>query len=231
MCTKAVSVNVRAMSEKLQVPIITPVSGFRAGASSPDDKDDVLPTDLAPVITHHRPREIQYMRWGLVPDFIRNPKEIKSPMLNARAETLTELPSFRDLLMASRCLIINQWFYENEQQGDEKITWKVSPTQDEYFYKAGLWTTWRNRESDEIIESFTMITCDPANSSFGKIHDRMPIIMNKEQRRLWMSAKATKEQLMALLKPCDEDMFMVTEDSRKPLKEKKTKRSDKDFLI
>lgn len=183
-------------------------------------KGDVLPTDLAPVFTHARPREIRYMRWGLIPGFTTDPKTV-APMYNARAETLTELASFKNLIMTSRCLILNEGFYEFEKQGDERIQWKISPTQEDYFYKAGLWTTWRNHKSGEIIESFTMITCDPKNTAISSIHNRMPIIMTQPERRLWMNPNATKEQLLALLKPCDASMYSIAEFDRKPLKEKR----------
>jgi putative SOS response-associated peptidase YedK len=222
MCTKAVSVNVRAMSERLQVPIVTPVSGFKGGASAPEEKEDIRPTDLSPVITHHRPRDIQYMRWGLIPGFVTDPKEIK-PMLNARAETLTTTRSFKDLIMATRCLILNAGFFETEKTANEQIEWKISPATEDCFYKAGLWTTWRNPMNGELVECFTMITCDPSGHTFSEIHDRMPIIMNKAERRLWMNPNATQEQLLALLKPCDAQMYTVTEHNRKPLKATKGK--------
>jgi len=211
MCTKAISVNVRALSEKLNVPITSP-----KGSKTYKGANDVLPTDLTPVITHARPREIQFMRWGLIPSSAMDIKSVQ-PMFNARAETLNEKVSFKSLIMTSRCLILDAGFYERETQGNEKVEWKITPSEDEFFYKAGLWTTWQDRVSGEITESFTMITCDPFNHPFAKIHDRMPIIMNQAERRLWMNPNATKEQLLGLLKPCSEDFYKVTENSRKPV--------------
>jgi putative SOS response-associated peptidase YedK len=119
------TVNVRAMSKKLRVPLIAPVSRFQGGAGSPEQKDDIRPTDLSPIITHHRPREIKFLRWGLIPPFV-NQKEVK-PMFSARAETLTKLASFRDLIMVSRCLIINAGFFETEKTSDEQIQHQISP--------------------------------------------------------------------------------------------------------
>lgn len=225
MCTKAVTVNVRGMSEKLNVPCVPPVT--KTSNTNNLNGSDTLPTDLSPVITLNRPREIQFMRWGLIPHTTIDPKLV-APMFNARAETLLHLPSFKDLVMVSRCLILNEGFYEREEQGDEKVEWLIAPAQDDYFYKAGLWTTWRR--NGEIIESFTMITCDPGNSAIGKIHDRTPIIMNKEQRRLWMNPNAPKEQVMALLQPCSDDMLRITEHSRKQLKAKKPPKKKDDDL-
>jgi putative SOS response-associated peptidase YedK len=227
MCTKAVAVNAREMSNRLNANVIISNNHGLGEAALVEllSKNDVLPTDLAPVITHNRPREIQYMRWGLIPAFVTDPKAI-SPMFNAKAETLAELRSFRDLIMASRCLILNEGFFENEKQGDERVQWKVSPAQEDYFYKAGLWTTWRNPNTLELVDSFTMITCDPKDTAFSKIHDRIPIIMTKAERRLWMNPQATKEQLLALLKPCDASMYTITEFSRKPLKAPKNNSKD-----
>lgn len=211
MCTKAISVNVRALSTKLNVPMVAP-----KGSKHVTGSDHLLPTDLTPVITHTRPREIQFMRWGLIP---ANAVDIKSvqPMFNARAETLDEKVSFKSLIMTSRCLILDAGFYERQTQGNERVELKITPRENDFFYKAGLWTTWRDRISGEITESFTMITCDPANHSFAQIHDRMPIIMNQAERRLWMNPNATKEQLLSLLKPCPEDVYVVTEHQRKAI--------------
>lgn len=222
MCTKVVAIDVRALSEKLKTPVTSPRT---TGKSLPGENapGDVLPTDLAPVITHESPREIRYLRWGLVPAWTQDPARV-TPMFNAKAETLDQLVSFRDLVMTRRCLILNEGFYENEKQGDLRVAWKVSPAGEPYFYKAGLWTTWQNAASGQLIESFTMITCAPeARSRFSRIHDRMPVMLNKAQRRLWMNPNANKAQLMELLRPCGEDLYAVHEFSRKPLREAKQK--------
>lgn len=225
MCTKAVSVNVRTLSEKLQVPVAVPQTTGKTTGMENREEGDVLPTDLSPVITHHRPREIQYMRWGLVPATTVDLASVPA-MFNARSETLTELRSFRDLIMTHRCLILNRGFYEHEKQGDERVTWKISPAGEEFFYKAGLWTTWRGA-GGQLIESFTMITCDPLDTAMSRVHHRMPIILNKAERRLWMNPNAAKEQLLALLKPCLEEMYTIGEHSRKPLKEPKAPKKSK----
>ncbi|RYE27148.1 MAG: SOS response-associated peptidase [Sphingobacteriaceae bacterium] len=221
MCTKVVAVDIRALSEKLKAPI---AQLGTTGKSLPAENapGDVLPTDLAPVITHDHPREIRYLRWGLVPAWTQDTARI-TPMFNAKAETLDQLVSFRDLVMTRRCLILNEGFYENEKQGEERVQWKVSPVGEDYFYKAGLWTTWQNAASGQLIESFTMITCAPGEGRFGHIHDRMPVMMNKAERRLWMNPNANKEQLLKLLKPCSEEMYLISEYSRKPLREAKQK--------
>jgi putative SOS response-associated peptidase YedK len=141
------------------------------------------------------------MRWGLIPDFATDLKQL-SPMFNARAETLTQLRSFRDLVMTRRCLILNEGFYEHETIGNEKVQWRISPADGEdYFYKAGLWAAWRNPQNGEVIESFTMITCDPT----GPVppHSRPDAdYPGQSERRLWMNPQSTKEQLLSLLKPC-----------------------------
>jgi putative SOS response-associated peptidase YedK len=220
MCTKAVSVNVREMSGKLKAPFVAPRS--KPSVDKRDGMADTLPTDFMPVITLNRPREIQYMKWGLIPAFVSHPAEA-SAMFNARSETLLEKPSFRNLVMSSRCLILDEGFYEREMQGDEKVEWLVAPGQEDYFYKAGLWTTWRSRDGGEIIESFTMITCDPGETRFRKIHDRIPIIMNKEQRRLWMNPNARENEIISLLQPCADDMLLIIEHSRELKKSPKKK--------
>ena len=218
MCTNAVSVNVRQMADKFSSNVMIPNhKGLSEDELVEKVSGDVRPTDLAVVITHNRPREFQYMRWGLIPAFVKDLKAV-SPMYNAKAETLTEKASFKDLIMASRCLILNEGFYESQKFEHEKIEWKISPSLEEHFYKAGLWTTWRNPANGELIDSFTMITCDPQQTEFSHVHDRMPIIMTQPERRLWMNPNATKEQLLTLLKPCDASMYSITEYERKAIK-------------
>ncbi len=70
-----------------------------------------------------------------------------------------------------------------------------------------------------------MITCAPGKAKISRVHKRMPIILNKQERRLWMHAQATQEQLMSLLKPCSDDMYMIEEYNRKPLKAPKSVKS------
>ena len=218
MCTKAVSPNVRQMADKFSSNVMIPNhKGLSEDELVEKVSGDVRPTDLALVITHNRPREFQYMRWGLIPAFVKDLKTV-SPMYNAKAEMLTEKASFKDLIMASRCLILNEGFYESQKFGEERIEWKITPATEEHFYKAGLWTTWRNPGSGETIDSFTMITCDPLQTAFSHVHDRMPIIMTQPERRLWMNPNATQEQLLSLLTPCDASLYHIAEHERKPLK-------------
>ena len=219
MCTKAVAVNVRKLSSRVQSALPETMDS-EVGLA---EKSDVLPTDLAPVITHERPREIQRMRWGLIPHYTRDLSALPS-LFNARAETLLQLPSFRDLVMTRRCLILNYGFYEFEVQGDERVQWKMRPVGEELFYKAGLWTTWRNPQTGELVNSFTMITCAPGTAKISRIHDRMPVILNRQERRLWMNPQASQAQLMALLKPCADDLYRIEEYSRKAIKGAKSKK-------
>lgn len=77
---------------------------------------------------------------GLIPCYTRDLSAVPS-LFNARAETLLQLPSFRDLVMTRRCLILNDGFYKFDVQGDERVQWEMIPVNKELFYKAGLWTT------------------------------------------------------------------------------------------
>lgn len=229
MCTKAVSINVRRMSEKLKVPFVSPTS--KPSVDKREGAEDTLPTDYMPVITLSRPREIQYMRWGLIPHYVSDPRDAGT-MFNARAETLFEKPAFRNLVKSNRCLVLTEGFYERETQGDEKVEWKITPAQEAYFYKAGLWTTWKDNNTGQIIESCTIITCDPGAGSFSKIHDRIPVILNKDQRRIWMNPTANEQQLIQLFKPCSDDMLSIDEHSRKLIKNRNTeKRGGPNFNV
>ncbi len=135
-------------------------------------------------------------------------------MYNARAETLTETRSFKDLIMSSRCLILNKGFYDNETQGDERVQWKISPHRKIIFTKRDFGQHGVTFKQGETIDSFTMITCDPQNTEFSRVHVRIPIIMTKPERLLWMNPNATKEQLLALLKPYDASLYSISEYNR-----------------
>lgn len=217
MCGRTISVEMSQLEPELRARIRT--------ESLPSDQSgnaDVAPTDHALVITHQRPKEIQYMRWGLIPAHTTDPKSI--PLLfNARAETILEKASFRGLLMQRRCLAMNTGYYEWSKEGDDKVQWSITPAAEKYFYMAGLWTTWRDVQKDnKEVNSFTIITCEP-DSRMAEVHNRMPVILSKADRRLWMTQNAAQHELLALFKPCEKDLYQIYEHSRVTKAQKKAK--------
>lgn len=146
-------------------------------------------------------REIQALKWGLVPSWAKD-AEIGNRMINARAETLTEKPSFREAFRKRRCLIPTSGFYEWQKTGSgAKQPFYFYLKEKEVFGFAGLWEEWLDKESGELLETFAIITTE-ANDVLRPIHDRMPVIIQAENYEEWLDLKnKDAEKLEKLLAP------------------------------
>lgn len=141
-----------------------------------------------------------FLRWGLVPSWAKNPK-IGYKMINARAETVDEKPSFRNLLIRRRCLIIADGFYEWKKEGKIKQPYRFQFKAKEPFAFAGLWDRWEN--DGEVIHSCTIITTE-ANTLVKSVHDRMPVILTRDAEKIWLDRSVqNKNELKSLLIPFD----------------------------
>ena len=139
---------------------------------------------------------LSIFNWGLVPSWAKD-KSMSAGMINARCETLTEKPSFRNLIARQRCVIPMQGFYEwsitnSDTSKPMKQAHYVSRADGEAMTVAGLWSTWidPNRQqvdskSTSILRTCTIITTD-ANSSLRPIHHRMPVILEKDAVAQWL---------------------------------------------
>ncbi len=144
-----------------------------------------------------------YFQWGLVPSWARDPA-IGSRMINARAETVSEKPSFKGLLRNSRCLIVADGYYEWKREGAKKQPYYFRMKDQEPFTFAGLWSHWINVDGSEI-KSCTIITTK-ANSLTQSIHDRMPVILAEEKHDFWLDSNNYKSNdLLPLLRPYSSD--------------------------
>jgi putative SOS response-associated peptidase YedK len=121
-------------------------------------------------------------------------------MINARAETLTELRSFKLLVDRRRCIIPADGFYEWRKEGKRKVPMWVYLKSKEPFALAGLWDEWRKPDGKKL-ESFTIITMEP-NELIQPIHNRMPVILQTEDEQQWLEASRTPfAKAKSLLKP------------------------------
>jgi putative SOS response-associated peptidase YedK len=118
-----------------------------------------------------------------------------------RRVDLAEKPSFRDSFKKRRCLIPADGFYEWQKTDGRKQPWLVRLRGGEPFAFAGLWSAWKDRESDATLESCTIVTTAP-NELAGRIHDRMPVILPWEHHATWLDPAAEPGTLQALLVPC-----------------------------
>ena len=130
-------------------------------------------------------RELAMFRWGLVPFWAKDPA-IGNRMINARAETVAEKPSFRAAYRHRRCLLLADGFYEWKKEGAGKVPYFISLANGEPFAFAGLWETWQSKESEEIIQSTTLIT-SAANEFISTVHHRMPIILQPDTADRWLT--------------------------------------------
>ena len=135
------------------------------------------------------------LRWGLVPSWAKDSK-ISSHLINARAETVAEKPSFRSAFLKRRCLVLATGFYEWRQTEQGKQAYHITRTDHHLFAFAGLWEHWE--QGGETVYSCAIITTS-ANLLIQPIHTRMPLILDPHDYPHWLDQQATKDNLHALL--------------------------------
>jgi putative SOS response-associated peptidase YedK len=128
-------------------------------------------------------REIALLRWGLIPSWSKDPS-IGNRLINARAETAREKPSFRNAFRRQRCLIPASGFYEWQRQERGKQPYFVRMRDERLFAFAGLWDRWESPE-EGAIETCTILTT-AANALLAPIHDRMPVILPRTEYGRWL---------------------------------------------
>jgi putative SOS response-associated peptidase YedK len=127
-------------------------------------------------------------------------------IINARAETLTELPSFKPLVDRRRCIIPADGFYEWRMEGRRKVPMWVHLKTKEPFGLAGLWDVWWKPDGKRV-KSFTIITTEP-KELVRPIHNRMPVILQPEDEDQWLDASRTPfAKAKSLLKPYPEELM------------------------
>jgi putative SOS response-associated peptidase YedK len=173
---------------------------------------NIAPTqEVAAVVEEDEKRKLEMLHWGLIPSWAKDPS-IGNKMINARAETVAEKPSFRRAFKVRRCLILADRFYEWKKTDDGKQPYHVKMEDGSLFAFAGLWETWQNGEE---IRSCTIITTD-ANDLMSEIHHRMPVILHPEDYAMWLDHDfEEKEVLTTLLKPYPADVMEAYPVSRR----------------
>ena len=171
---------------------------------APDPRFNIAPTDEASVVTQRdEQRAIVRYRWGLIPPWADDPK-IASRTFNARAETVTTSPMFRDAFKKRRCLVPVDGFYEWHREGKERTPLTIFDPDGMPLALAGLWTGRQDPETGEWRRTFTIITSRP-NEFMRRIHDRMPVIVDPAKWELWLDPTPRDAgELLALLEPSEE---------------------------
>lgn len=156
------------------------------------------PSQKLPVITNSQPHSLSYFRWGLIPFWAKDPK-FGYRNINARSETISSKPSFKNAFKKRRCLIPANGFYE-WRKDENKTPFRIFLHDEKLFAIAGIWEAWKDAEN-KIINSFSIITTEP-NSLCRDIHNRMPVILKPEDELSWLSEN-NEESLKKLLVPFD----------------------------
>lgn len=141
------------------------------------------------------------LKWGLVPSWAKD-DSIGSKMINARAETLAEKPSFKNAFRSRRCIIPASGFYEWQKKGTgAKQPFYFYVKEKDVFGFAGLWEEWLDRTTGELLETCTIITTE-ANAVLEPVHDRMPVILQPKDYGQWLDEKEKNtDKLQKLLIP------------------------------
>jgi len=145
---------------------------------------NIAPGQYVLVVPNTQERLASLYRWGLVPHWAKDPA-IGNRLINARAETLNEKPSFRLSFRKRRCLVLADGFFEWRKEGKYKIPFYVRMKEGRPFAMAGLWDIWQS-DSGDTLRSCTIITTE-ANGIVAPIHDRMPVILDPARYSLWLS--------------------------------------------
>jgi putative SOS response-associated peptidase YedK len=187
---------------------------------------NIAPTQNVAVITneceHNENRSIQLVRWGLIPSWAKD-ESVGNKLINARAETLLEKPSFRTAFQKRRCLVLANGFYEwraAEKQPTKGTTNKGTKTSakqqttkqpmyvrlanDAPFAMAGLYESWNNPATNITVRTCTIITTEP-NSLIAELHHRMAVILAPEKEALWLDNRTSEQDLLDALQPYSSD--------------------------
>lgn len=193
MCGRfTLNVDLDELCRFFDVPTLAPLLGPRF---------NIAPSQGIPTIRFDAKagkRQLALLKWGLVPYWAKDPA-IGNKLINARAETAGEKPSFREAFRKRRCLIPTTGFYEWQRQKGRKQPFHICMKGGGLFAMAGLWECWD--KGGESLETCTILTTEP-NDLMRPIHDRMPVILAREDYAKWLSVEpARADELHSLCKP------------------------------
>jgi putative SOS response-associated peptidase YedK len=157
---------------------------------------NVAPSQSMPVVVRNSPNRLVEMQWGLIPSWSREPRTAFST-INARAETVTTSAVFRGPFKSRRCLVPANGFYEWRKTEQGKQPYCIRMHGGDLFAFAGLYDIWRDAEGHELY-SYTIITTKP-NDLVSPIHNRMPVILRREDEDAWLAKESDPEQLLGML--------------------------------
>ena len=137
--------------------------------------------------------ELVPMRWWLTPYWAKE-LSTKYSMFNAKSETAYKSAAFKAPYAKRRCVVPVTGFYEWCRQNNQKLPYLITPHQADGMLLAGLWDAWRNKEADEVLLSFTILTTD-ANEGLAFVHNRQPVMLSVEEARRWLDMSVPTSEL------------------------------------
>jgi putative SOS response-associated peptidase YedK len=178
---------------------------------------NIAPSQPIAVVANNAENRLDFFAWGLIPSWAKD-TQIGNRMINARAETLSDKPSFRNAYRRKRCLILADGFYEWKAEVKDgkqiKIPMYIRMMDGRPFAFAGLWDLWNSTDGSQIY-SATIITTEP-NEILKPIHNRMPVILPAETYPTWLTpSEMAAEKLQHLLKPYPPDLMTFYPVSRR----------------
>ena len=160
---------------------------------------NLAPTQVAPVVRRAEDgtRSLALLRWGLIPHWAKDTK-IGARMINARSETVSTMPAFRESYHKRRCLVVADGFFEWRREGRARRPFLIARADGGLMAFAGLWSRWRDPQGADLT-TFTILTTK-ANAVVADIHDRMPVILRADAYGCWLDPTLDAE---AVLRPVD----------------------------
>ena len=171
------------------------------------ERYNIAPTQEVPVVTERRggSRELSYMRWGLIPHWVKDPADFKSTLFNARSESAAEKPSFRDAMKSMRCIVPASGFYEWKTEGAGKQPYYIQRQDGQPLAFAGLYSVWT--KGSEPLVSCTILTTD-SEGPLRELHHRVPVILEPHEWERWMDPDELEPRAVEdLLDAPDDDVL------------------------
>lgn len=186
--------------------------GFEVDATADgyEPRWNIAPTSDVLAITDRDDRRVgSMMRWGLIPRCAKPGNAFGRPMFNARSETVAERPMFQDSFVSRRCLIPADGFFEWSSGGSErKNPWWIHAVDSKVITLAGIWSVWLSPNGP--VESCAIMTT-ASNSLMDRIHDRMPVILDRDWAEMWLDDSADQDALLEACKPREWPMMKAQE--------------------
>jgi putative SOS response-associated peptidase YedK len=171
---------------------------------------NLAPTHLSPIILiRDGTRCLDFFRWGLVPAWATDIRSAdRYSLINARAEEVNEKRSYQAAFVKRRCLVPVSGFYEwHRPNKGPKVPYAIHLADDSIMSLAGIWEYWQNTKAKQEVYSFSILTV-AANALMEPIHNRMPVILNKNDEQTWLDPNNyDTKALLEFAKPCDSNIL------------------------